>query len=243
MLKRERQAIILQQLEDEGAVYVSQLAAELEVSPMTIRRDLSQLEEEGKLRRVHGGALLREGASVQHLPSGLERRIAEAGARLLSEKSVVFLGPGTITPEMTPFLREHPHLTIMTNALNVAWAIARQQTHPLHLIGGQVESDYGVYGNVAALRDIRADWVVLEASGLDAARGLTHDQHYYAEMGRVLLGLHAQVMLLLRPEQVGGAGALFIAPAEEIDVLVTGREAANPPLWDLSELGIRIVLT
>ncbi len=243
MLKRERQAIIQHQLADEGAVYVSQLAAELEVSPITIRRDLSQLEEEGKLRRVHGGALLREGASVQHLASGLERRIAEAGARLLPEKSVVFLGPGAITPEMAPFLREHPHLTIMTNALNVAWAIAHQQTHPLHLIGGQVQADYGIYGNAEALRDIRADWIVLEASGLDAARGLTHDHHYYAEVARVLLSSHAQVMLLLRPEQIGGAGALFIAPAEEIDVLVTGREAANPPLWNLSELGVRIVLT
>lgn len=210
---------------------------------MTIRRDLSQLEAEGKLRRVHGGALLREGASVQHLPSGLERRIAEAGARLLPEQGVIFLGPGAITPEMVPFLREYPHLTIMTNALNVAWAIARQQTHPLHLIGGQVQADYGIYGNADALRDIRADWVVLEASGLDAARGLTHDQHYYAEIGRVLLGLHAQVMLLLRPEQLGGAGALFIGPAEAVDVLIVGREAANAPLWDLSELGVRVVLT
>ncbi|MFP4395763.1 MAG: DeoR/GlpR family DNA-binding transcription regulator [Anaerolineales bacterium] len=243
MLKRERQAIILHQLEDEGVVYVSQLAAELEVSPITIRRDLSQLEDEGQLRRVHGGALLREGASVGRLPSGLERRIAEAGTRLLSEKSVVFLGPGTITPEMAPFLREYPHLTIMTNALNVAWAVARQQTHPLHLIGGQVQADDGVYGDADALRGIRADWVVLEASGLDAARGLTHDQHYYAEMGRVLLSLRAQVMVLLRPEQVGGADALFIAPAEAVDVLVTGREAANAPLWDLSELGVRVVLT
>ncbi|MBN1486586.1 MAG: DeoR/GlpR transcriptional regulator, partial [Anaerolineae bacterium] len=114
--------------------------------------------------------------------------------------------------------------------------------HTLHIIGGQVAEDCGIYGNQEAFTPLRADWVILEAAGLDAESGVTHDHRDYAEMARRLFGLGAQVMVLLSPRRVGRSGALYIAPADAVDVLVTGREAPDPPLWYLSELGVRIVL-
>jgi DeoR/GlpR family transcriptional regulator of sugar metabolism len=93
------------------------------------------------------------------------------------------------------------------------------------------------------LRRVRAERIVIEANGLDAERGLTHDDRETASLMRELFSLSAQVIVLITPERLGKAGALFIAPAGEVDILITGREADNPPLWDLSELGIRVVLT
>ena len=237
----ERRAFILEQLAQHGSVRVTELAASLRVNPVTIRRDLARLETTGRLLRVHGGAILRE---VAPRPAdNLEQRIAAAAGRLIPDNSIVFLGPGPLTVEMAPYLGEHKHLTIITNALDVAWHVAQLHQHTLHLIGGQVEPDYSIYGDLQTFPHIQADWIVLEADGLDAERGLTHDDVHYANMARALFSLNAQFMIPLRPARVGHAGAVFVAPAEKVDVLVTGREAPNAPLWDLSETGMRVVLT
>jgi len=243
MLKRQRQMLVLEQLRTDGVVRVSDLADRMGVNPGTIRRDLGQLEQEGKLQRVHGGAVSREGAPPQSRSSGVSRRIAEAAAKFIPDESVVFLGPGTLTAEIVPFLQSYAHLTIITNALNTAWSLARQRQHTLHVIGGQVGDDYGIYSDPDRLRRVRAERIVIEANGLDAERGLTHDDRETAGLMRELFSLSAQVIVLITPERLGKAGALFIAPAGEVDILITGREADNPPLWDLSELGIRVVLT
>lgn len=243
MLGTERRTLILEELAQKGSVRVSDLAEEFQVDPVTIRRDLNRLEREGRLHRVHGGAVLREVTPLAPPASNLERRIAETAARFIPDGSVVFLGPGTLTRELVTLLGEDKHLTIITNALDVAWHAARTHQHTLHLIGGQVEETYGIYGKLDALPQLRADWVFLEAGGLDAHRGLTHDQTQYADMARALFNLGAQIAVLLPPERVGKVAAVFIAPAAEVDILVTGREASNAPLWDLSEMGLRIVLT
>jgi DeoR/GlpR family transcriptional regulator of sugar metabolism len=243
MLATERRATIVERLQRTGSVRVSDLAEELDVDPVTIRRDLAQLEEAGRIHRVHGGAVLPARERLAPLPEGVERRIAEAAARFVPSGSVVFVGPGELTAETTAFWDAKQKLTIITNALDVAWRLARTQEHTLHLVGGQVEGDYGAYGNAGALPQLRADWVILEAEGLDAERGLTHDHVHYVELARALFSLGAQIMVLLPPQRVGESGALVIAPAGEVDVLVTGREAPNAPLWDLSELGVRVVLT
>lgn len=247
MLKRERHQVILQQLQADGVVRGSELADDLDVDPVTIRRDLAQLEKEGRLQRVHGGAVVREtvppSPPVGAPSSGVTRRIAEAAAKFIPDESVLFLGPGTLTAEIVPFLQSHHHLTVITNALNAAWSLSRQRQHTLHIIGGQVGDDYGIYGDPDTLRRIRAERVILEAGGLDAERGLTYDDRETAAILRTLFSLSAQTVVLISPERLGKAGALFVAPASEIDVLITGREADNAPLWDLSEFGIRVVLT
>ena len=238
----ERRAFILEQLAQHGSVRVTKLAASLKVDPVTIRRDLARLETTGHLLRVHGGAIRRE--ADPRTTDNLEQRIAAAAGRLIPDNSAVFLGPGPLTVEMVPYLGEHEHLTIITNALDVAWRVAQLHRHTLHLLGGQVEEDYGVYeAPFQPPSHARVDWVVLETDGLDAERGLTHGHAHYASMARALFGLSAQFMVLLHPERVGRAGAILVAPAEAVDVLVTGREAPNAPLWDLSETGMRVVLT
>ncbi len=242
MLKIERQAQILQHLKTEGALHVSTLASQLAVDPVTIRRDLVEMEKNGQLHRVHGGAVLRVESSPTPQSVGLKGRIAEAAARFIPDRSVVFIGPGLFVAEIVPFLHKHEQLTVITSALNVGWYVAQQKRHTLHILGGQVEEDLGVYGELETLHKVRTDRIILEVSGLDAERGVTHDRRDYAEMARALFNLGAQLIVLVAPENLGRAGALFIAPASEVDVLVTGREAPNPTLWDLSELGVRIVL-
>lgn len=256
MLRSERHKRIMQQLHTTGSVYVAELARTFQVDAVTIRRDLAELEKAGHLHRVHGGAMLRAGQTPEGISAlsaadqqHIERRIAEAAARFVPDHSVVFLGTGTLTRAMTPFLNKHTHLTIITNALDIAWDIAQQArltqpiAHTLHLIGGQAAADYGLYGEEEALRRVHADLAIFEAGGMDAERGLTHDNRDCAHTTRALLNISSQTVALIAPERVGRAGAIFIAPASEVDVLISGHEAPTPPLWDLSELGVRIILT
>ncbi len=242
MLKSQRQKVIVERLQREGAVRVTELAQALEVDPVTVRRDLAALERRGQLRRVHGGAVVREGNGPPSRATGQPGRIAEAAAKFIPDEGVLFLGPGALTVEVVPFLRAHQQLTVITNALDAAWSLARHHPHPLHVLGGQVGADYGLYGDPEALQRLRADVIILAADGLDAERGLTQDDREAAAFTRTLFGLSAEIIVLLDPERLGRTGALFVAPASEIDVLVTGRAANNALLWDLSELGIRIVL-
>jgi len=246
MLKHERQTHILAHLKQQGSVRVAELAEQFSIHPVTIRRDLAILAAMGKVHRIHGGAILRESQSTESptnpAPTTIASRIAAAAARFMPHNAVIFLSPGLLTAEVVAFLQQHEQLTIVTSSLQVGWSVAQHHKHTLHLTGGQVEADFGIYGELDTLQNIRVDWVLLEAQGLDAEQGVTHNQRDYANMARALFGLHAQTMVLVTPENLGRAEALFVAPASAVDVLVTGREAATPPLWDLSELGVRIVL-
>ncbi|TFG70876.1 MAG: DeoR/GlpR transcriptional regulator [Anaerolineales bacterium] len=243
MLKNERHKFIQELLQKHGVVRVTELAQSINVDAVTIRRDLSELEQKGKLHRVHGGAVIQELPNESSESGNPERRIAEAAAKFIPDGSVLFLGPGTLTTAIIPFLQQHEHLTIVTNALDAAWGLSHPLKHTLHIIGGQVDKDHGIYGDIDALRSMRVDWMILEVEGLDAEKGLTDGHRGYAAIARELFKLGAQTIIVIPPSRIGRTGALFIAPSSEVDIVITGREAPNPPLWDLSELGIRIVLT
>ncbi len=242
LLPEERRARILRKLAAEGQVQVAALATELGVHAVTIRRDLAALEAEGRLRRVHGGAVLREPLPLRPPSDPLAQRIAQAAARFLQAGSVICLGVGPLTFELLPYLEEREGLTVITNAVEVAWLLSKQGRQTIHLIGGQVAADGGAYGGEAALEGLRADLAVVEGGALEVIQGLTHPDARYAAMARAFLRIARRRMALLHPARLGQSSAVVIAPAEELDILVTGREADNAPLWDLSEVGLRIVL-
>ncbi len=240
MLKSERSALILKHLEQHGVVRIRDLAMALQVSEMSIRRDLMELEEAGQVRRVRGGAVLNKATSpeVHHPP--YVRRIAEAAARLLPGAGVFFLGPGAITSELIPLLMTAPHLTLITNALDIAWRVSQHPQHSLYVLGGEVQQRFTT--DARHLPGLSIDWAIVEANGLDAARGLMMEHKSIASVTRAIFKQAAQKMVLISPERLGFTAGEFVAPIEMLDVLVTGREASTAALWDLSEAGLRFVL-
>ena len=218
------------------------------VHAATIRRDLKTLEEQGRVRRVHGGAVaVQDDVSPRvDVSSGTpEARIGCAVAGSIGEGETVFLGPGRLTLSVARCLAAHSRLTIVTNSLDVAHWVAEHTSHTLIVTGGQAEGrDLGLVGQLArtALSSLRADYVVLELGGVSAVGGLTDDSLPQAEIARVLLEMGAQVIVLVPAERVGRVAAAYIGPTADADVVVTAREAPSSFLWDLSESGMRIVL-
>lgn len=221
------------------------LTAHFGVSAPTIRRDLGWLAAQGLARRVRGGALAVGERRAQTSPRAIPARIGRAAAGLVQDGETVFLGPGPLSLATARALAERERLTVVTNGLAVARQVAEQTSHTLILTGGQLEREgQGLIGHLAraALEGLRADHVFLELSGVSAVDGLTDDHLPQAELARLLLGLGGQVVVLVPPERVGRVAAVHIGPASEADVIVTGREADSAPLWDLAEVGVRVVL-
>ena len=206
------------------------------------------LEEQGKVRRVHGGAVAVEEpspASARVLPGTLEARIGQAVAEGITDGETVFLGPGRLTLAVARCLTGLSRLTIVTNGLEVAHWVAVHTAHTLIVTGGQAQGrDLALVGQLAraAFSSLRADYVILELGGISAVGGLTDDSLPQAEIARMLLDIGSQVIVLVPSGRVGRVAAAYIGPASDADVVVTAREAPSSFLWDLSESGVRIVL-
>jgi len=247
-LTAERRAAIARMVAQGGAARVAELVAQFGVHAATIRRDLKALEEQGRVRRVHGGAVAvkevtPEGVGVS--PGTQEARIGQAVAAMITGGETVFLGPGRLTLAVVRCLVARSRLTIVTNGLEVAHWVAANTPHTLIVTGGQAEGrDRGLVGQLTrtALGSLRADYVILELGGISAVGGLTDDSLPQAEIARMLLETGSQVIVLVPVERVGRVAAAYIAPVSDTDVVVTAREAPSPFLWDLSESGVRVVL-
>lgn len=242
----ERRAAISQRLVETGAVQVSDLTIRFDVSAPTIRRDLTWLEEQGLARRVHGGALsASQAVSSPRDPDALPARIGRAAAKLVAGGETIFIGPGRLGVATARALADRQRLTVVTNGLAVAQAVAAHSRQTLIVTGGQLERrDQGLEGPLArdALKELRADRIFLELGGVSAVDGLTDDSLPQAELESQIIALGVQVIVLVEPDRVGRVAAAHIGPASNADVLVTGREADSAPLWDLTELGVRVVL-
>jgi DeoR/GlpR family transcriptional regulator of sugar metabolism len=246
----ERRDAIADLVARQGTARVSELAERFDVSSATIRRDLETLEERGDVQRVHGGAMaVRErpsqAAGSAQPSSSQAARIGQTVVEMIEDGETIFLGPGVLSLEVARELTSRSHVTVVTNGLDVAHWLASHTRHRLIVTGGQAEGhDLGLVGQLArdALSSLRADSVILELGGVSAVEGLTEDSLPQAEIAQMLMEVGAKIVIVVPPERVGRVAAARVAPVTSADVIVTAREAPSAYLWDLSEVGVQIVL-
>src|SRR3954465_9801462 len=168
MLARQRQALILDRIRDEGAVRVADLARELAVSDMTVRRDLEVLDDRGLLEKVHGGAtalsplaLFEPGfAAKSALQQSEKAAIAAAAADLIEPGMAIAISAGTTTHAMGARVAEIPGVTVVTNAIGVAEVLPRiGRRDQAVILGGGTRTPSEALGpfTVAQLRSIHVD--------------------------------------------------------------------------------------
>ncbi|MEM7473116.1 MAG: DeoR/GlpR family DNA-binding transcription regulator [Pseudomonadota bacterium] len=171
-----RHSDILDIAQNEGRVSVDDLAARLKTSVQTIRKDLAQLAEAGKLDRVHGGAILPSGVTNigyterQELNRAAKAAIAKACAADIPDNASVFLNIGTSTEAVARDLLSHRNLMVVTNNMNIAQILAANQTCEVIVAGGILRrSDGGLTGpqTVQIIQAFKFDYAVIGCSGLD----------------------------------------------------------------------------
>lgn len=172
----ERQQAILRRVRADGFVAIEDLAEHFGVTPQTIRRDVTQLCDQGLARRHHGGVgTLELGGNLdfeRRRVLGLEAKamIGRAAAELIPPRAALLLGIGTTPEQVAHALHAHEALTVVTNNLGAAAALCRSQTHTIVLPGGKLRNRHRDLVGEAALnlfRSYRADFAVFGVGGID----------------------------------------------------------------------------
>jgi DeoR/GlpR family transcriptional regulator of sugar metabolism len=252
VLAAERRQLIANLIRQQFTVHVQDLCARLGASPSTIRRDLEQLAEEGILKRTYGGAVAidREevtgsaGAEVVSTPEKM--RIGAATAALIGEGETIFLGPGTTTLAVAQHIVDKPSVTVVTNALNVAAYLTAHSQLPVIVTGGQVERrETALQGYLAelTLRELRADRAIIGVAGIHIPDGVTGESLPGVHFLREAIDLMPELVVVADFRKWGRVGPAFLAALEAIDVIVTDLNAPPAMVWDLTELGIKVIQT
>lgn len=240
MLVEERRRRIVEEVRRRGSVSVTTLAEELDVSGMTIRRDLETLAADGMLDKVHGGATLRRGASAEELDFELtsernltqKEAIAAEAMKLISPGMSVGISAGSTTWTFARHLAAVPDLTIVTNSLRVAESFRRRESEQLVVLTGGVRTPSdALVGPVAdaALASLHCDVVFLGVHGIDVGAGLTSPNLAEAQTNRALIASGGSLVVLADHTKFGRVGLTTIAPLADVDTLITshGTEPAT----------------
>ncbi len=248
----ERQNNILNLLLRQGRLSVTEIVEQFRVSEATARRDLEALAEQGKIQRVHGGALPVTVAPPeapllqrQQVQAFEKLRIGQAAAALVQDGETIFLASGTTTLEVARHLRARENLTVITNSLPVMNTLADLPGIDLIGIGGQLRpSELSFVGHIAAqaIAELRADKVFLGVHAFSLQHGLTSDYLPEVLTDRAILAMGRQVILVADHTKFETVAPAFVAPVSSIHHLVTDAQAPPQVLAALRELGIAVTV-
>jgi DeoR/GlpR family transcriptional regulator of sugar metabolism len=243
LLAGQRRALILDEVRRRGGIRVSELTRMLQVSDMTVRRDLDVLARQGALEKVHGGAVPVAEART-HEPgfeakSSLElsakSEIARAAAALATPGSAVALSGGTTTFAVAHQLLEVPDLTVVTNSVRVADVFhhahhvaeggrsAGPGTTTVVLTGGVRTPSDALVGPVAdaAIASLHFDVLFLGVHGISVEAGLSTPNLAEAETNRHFIRSARRVVVVADHTKWGTTGLSSFASLDEVDTLVT----------------------
>jgi DeoR/GlpR family transcriptional regulator of sugar metabolism len=233
MLARQRQALILDRVREAGGVRVAELARELEVSDMTVRRDLEILHERGLLEKVHGGATAISGLALfepgfvakSSLQQAEKAAIAATAAQMVEPGMAIAISAGTTTHVLASLVAEIPGVTVVTNSMRVADVLYRtgRRDQTVILTGGTRTPSEALVGSfaVAQLRSIHVDLVFMGVHGMDAKAGFTCPNLQEADTDRALIEAGRRLVVMADHTKWKVVGIASIARLDQADVLIT----------------------
>ena len=181
MNKAERQEIILNKLKAEQHVYINQLCDELQTGYDSVRRDINELDAQGLLKRIHGGAisidcLPREYRQRTDIANDAKARLAKKAAGLFNDGDILLVDGGSTNVELIRQLPDDKRFTIFTNSLPVASEFCDRENLTIHFLGGRIHAPLRTTVGatvIDALQAVRADWYCVGVCAADPQAGMT----------------------------------------------------------------------
>ncbi|TVP63483.1 MAG: DeoR/GlpR transcriptional regulator [Nitriliruptor sp.] len=251
MYAEERQSRIVTQARADGRVEVARLADELDVTPETIRRDLTSLERRGVLRRVHGGAIPLErlgfepGIDTRSTVMTAEKeRIAKAALDQLPEEGSILIDAGTTTARLADALPRDRELTVVTNGLDIAVQLASQPNVTVLALGGRVRGRTLATVDVWAMETLTSTFVdvaFMATNGISVEHGLTTPDPTEAAVKRAMIGAARRTVLLADHTKVCNDHLMRFAELEDIDTFITDAQVDRGLLAELEAAGLSVV--
>jgi DeoR/GlpR family transcriptional regulator of sugar metabolism len=243
---------ILQLLDTEGRLMVSDLAVRLDVSEMTIRRDFEVLEQSGMLSRVHGGAVPADSRSYEppfaiRLGRNLaaKQRIGQAAAGLLRDGETVILDAGTTTLEVARALRGRKNLRIMALSLHIADLLVDEVGITTMLSGGVARpGERSFIGTLAeqTFRELSFDTVFLTVGGIDPGIGLTEYNLDDAGIKRAACASARRRIAVADSSKIGKNAFVKICAIDDLDILITDSAAPDDVLNQFRKAGVEVIV-
>lgn len=246
MLKKERQSFILRQVNIHNKVLSSDLSIEMNVSEDTIRRDLNELSDEGKVMKVHGGAL----SKSFHLsipPNNVysldaKKTIAQKAAHLIKDGMFVLTTGGTTIIELAKALPVELTATFITGSIPAAHEYTHHPNIDLIFIGDKVSksSQITVGGEaISKIKQVKADLCILGTNALDTEYGLTDNDWDVVQVKKAMIESSDKVVSLSISEKLNTSQRIKVCDLKEIDILITELQPSDELLAKYRKAGLQ----
>jgi DeoR/GlpR family transcriptional regulator of sugar metabolism len=245
MLKRERQSFILRQVNLHNKVLSSDLSQEMQVSEDTIRRDLNELSDGGKIIKVHGGALSKsfhlsiKSSNVYSLDE--KKTIAQKASHLIKDGMFVLTTGGTTIIELAKALPPELSATFITVSLPVAYEYIHHPNIEVIFIGDKISksAQISIGGEaISKIRQIKADLCFLGTNAIDVTNGITESDWDVVQVKKAMIETSEKVISLAISEKLNTVQRIKICEVNDIDVLITELDNEDDLLLPYQRAGI-----
>lgn len=250
MLPAERENFIFEELNKNGVVKVEELAERLNVTPMTIRRDLDKLEKLGIAFRSHGGAVLRNPLQKEQTYDSkklanleAKRKIAGSAFDMVKEGDTILLDAGTTTFELAILLKQRKDLTVITNDIKIGLELY-QSKNRLFIAGGQIQNETAsVIGPTADMfiSNIRVDIAFIGTSSISKDWILFTPTFEKATLKRRMIECAKRAVLLGDKSKFGRDSFSKICSLQEIDIWITDKKFTDEEAVMLTEMNVQVI--
>lgn len=248
MLKKERHAYIMHEIDVHNKVLSSDLSSQLNVSEDTIRRDLQELDEGGILTKVHGGALSKsfhftlKNNNVYSQPE--KKTIAHKASRLISDGMLVLLSGGTTIIELIKSLPPELNATFITVSIPTALELLDHPNAEVIFIGNKLlkNAQMSIGAEVVQrLSEIKCDLCFLGTNSIDPEEGITDLDLEVIEVKKAMIRSAAKVVSLSISKKLNTVQRMRVCKIEEVDILITELDPNDELLKAYHSKGITII--
>ncbi len=249
MLKRERQAYILHQVNLHNKVLSNTLSSEIAVSEDTIRRDLQELSETGKLIKIYGGALSQSFSKISYHQQNIyaqtdKRIVAQKAARLVKDGMFVLTGGGTTIIELARALPPALSATFISGSIP---AIVEYMNHPtieVIVLGDKVSKVSRITVGADALsriKSLQADICFLGINAINLENGITDNDWDVVQLKQEMIRSSQKVVCLSISEKINSFQPIHVCAVNKIDILITELDPTNRILQPYVDAGITVL--
>ncbi|MBW4084308.1 DeoR/GlpR family DNA-binding transcription regulator [Paenibacillus sp. S150] len=250
---KARQRMMISYLEQHTFLSVNKLAELLEISLPTVRRDLQEMETDGYVQRVNGGAFLinkRDNPPEQAQRSdpfeAHKKAIAAEAVKWIQPGDTLFIDSGSTNSCLADFLTELKGITIVTNSIDIAYKCMRRPGLSVFVCGGtneEVRAEAGIVGPLAEqlIMQFRASLCILGTSGLDLKQGITDPFLSAASIKDKMLTYSSKRILVTDHSKFGKIHKAFVAPIESFDCIITDWEADIGDIAHIRSQGTNVI--
>lgn len=252
LFQSERQRQIVALTMQEGRVEVSNLADMFSVTTETIRRDLSDLQRQKVVRRVHGGGIPWETSAFEPRVAvradrndNEKRRMARKAVEELPDHGSVIIDSGSTLTRFAEAIPEGPSLSVVTNSLPVAQALAKRTSLDVIVTGGRLMKETLALVDQQAIDSVEpltVDTLFISTDAATAATGLTTPYRHEAALKKAMIQSARRVVALIDHSKFGKDEFIRFAEWSDVDVLITTTELSASVRSDIEATGVTVVL-